>query len=64
MDIAFDIRTGNRTVFDNGSVGWLNCKTDRHLVTYLKDKEGAIQEALTVFERILRKQLESNIGKP
>ncbi len=64
MDIEIVLHTGNRKVFDDGSVKWLNCKSDRHLVTYLKDKEGAIQEALTVFERILRKQLESNIGRP
>ena len=64
MDIEINIRTGKRKVSDDGKVTWSNCNLETHLVTYLKDKEGAIQEALTVFESILRKQLESNIGRP
>jgi len=34
MDIEIVLHTGNRKVFDDGSVKWLNCKSDRHLVTY------------------------------
>jgi len=64
MDIEINIRTGTRETHDDGEVEWRNCKFDRHLVSYIKDKEGGIQEALTVVESILRKQLESNIGRP
>ena len=64
MDIEINIRTGTRKTLDDGEVEWVNYKSDSHIVTYIKDKEGAIQEALTVLDRILRKQLESNIGRP
>lgn len=38
MDIEIVLHTGNRKVFDDGSVKWLNCKSDRHLVTYRRNQ--------------------------
>ena len=57
MDIEVIIKVGTRKVHDDGSVEWLDQKTDRHLVTYVEDKAGAAKEAIAMSESSLNKLL-------
>ena len=57
MDIQITVRTGQKTVNDDGSAHWDSSKVSTLLVTYSKSKESAIEEALSQLRKQLVKDL-------